>query len=274
VEDHVLHLLSLLEGVLGAKSDRDEVLETVHDGVRDGSKGRETNLETDSGNIRNTLGDNSANISKSHIEDLVLIDKTVVEDDTGDKTVAEGTDVKLRKKGSLRLTDLLTGVDKSGRSKNFDLTLDDLSTDVKSLKEGGLSWLETSGTSRNNNIIRSNSTGLGGGTNLKGGNELTDFGKILIGENKTNVTIKVRDKVLTSRVLMNMVTDGLTHHSLLTHKKDSLATKNTTDLLHLVAANVVALDNDDLVVLIKQVGELLHVFTLSYDLLIRWHWEI
>jgi len=242
--------------------------------MRNRSKSWVTNLKTDSGNVGNTLGDNSAHISKSHIEDLVIIDKTVIINTTGNKTIAEGTDVKLSKKGSLRLTDLLTSMDKSNRSKNFDLTLADLSTDVKSLKEGGLSGLETSGTSRNDNIVGSNSTGLGGGTNLEGGNELTDFAKILIGEDETDVTIEVRDKVLTSGVLVNMVTDGLAHHSLLTHKKDSLATKNSTDLLHLVAANVVALDNDDLVVLIKQVGELLHVFTLSYDLLIRWHWEI
>jgi len=190
------------------------------------------------------------------------------------KTIAEGTDVKLGQKGSFRLTNLLTSMDKSGRSKNFDLTLANLSTDVKSLKEGSLSGLETSGTSRNNNIIRSNGTSLGGCTDLEGGNKITNFVKILVGENKTDVTIKVRKKVLNLRILVDVLTDSLTHHSLLTHKKNGLTTKNTTDLLHLVAANVVALDNDDLGILIKKVLELLEILSLPYNFLLGWHWEI
>jgi len=242
--------------------------------MRNRSKSWVTNLKTDSGNVGNTLGDNSAHISKSHIEDLVIIDKTVIINTTGNKTIAEGTDVKLSKKGSLRLTDLLTSMDKSNRSKNFDLTLADLSTDVKSLKEGGLSGLETSETSRNNNIIRSDGASLGGSTDLEGGNQLTDLTEVLVGEDETDVAIKVRNKVLTGRVLVDVITDGLAHHGLLTHKKDSLATKDSTDLLHLVAANVVALDNDDLGILVKKVLEFLEILSLSYNFLLGWHWEI
>jgi len=274
VEDHILHLLGFLERVLGANSNGNEVLETVHDGVRDRGKGRITDLETDGSDVGDTLADNSANISKSHIKNLAIINETVIKDNTGNKTVAEGTDVELSKKGSLRLTDLLTGVDKSSRGKNFDLTLADLSTDVKSLKEGGLSGLETSETSRNNDIVGSDGTSLGGGTNLEGGNEVTDLAKVLVGEDETDVAIKVRKKVLTGRVLVNVLTDGLAHHGLLTHKKDSLATENGTDVLHLVAADVVALDNDDLRVLIKKVLELLEILSLSYKFLLGWHCEI
>jgi len=274
VEDHILHLLGFLERVLGTNSNGNEVLETVHDGVRDRGKGRITDLETDGSDVGDTLADNSANISKSHIKNLAIINETVIKDNTGNKTVAEGTDVELSKKGSLRLTDLLTGVDKSSRGKNFDLTLADLSTDVKSLKEGGLSGLETSETSRNNDIVGSDGTSLGGGTNLEGGNEVTDLAKVLVGEDETDVAIKVRKKVLTGRVLVNVLTDGLAHHGLLTHKKDSLATENGTDVLHLVAADVVALDNDDLRVLIKKVLELLEILSLSYKFLLGWHCEI
>jgi len=242
--------------------------------VRDRGKGWVTNLKTDGGDVGDTLGDNRANISKSHIENLALINETVVKDDTGDKTVAEGTDVKLGKEGSLRLTDLLTGVDKGNRGKNLNLTLADLGTDVKSLKEGGLSGLETSGTGRNNDIIRSNSTSLGGGTDLEGSDELTDLAQVLVGEDKTDVAIKVRKKVLTGRVLVDVLTDGLAHHGLLTHKKDGLATKNGTDLLHLVAADVVTLDNDDLGILIEKVLELLEILSLLYKFLFGWHCEI
>jgi len=274
VKNHILHLLSLLEGIFGSDGDGNKVLETVHDGVRNGGSGRITNLKTNGSNIGNTLGKNLANISKSHIENLALIDKTMVVNDAGDKTIAEGTDVKLGQKGSLRLTDLLTSVDKSGRGKNFDLTLADLSTDVKSLKERGLSGLETSRTSRNNNIIGSNGTSLGGSTDLKGSDEVTDFVKILVGEDKADVATKVRKKVLNLRVLVNVLTDSLTHHGLLTHKKNTLATKNSTDLLHLVAANVVALDNDDLGILIKKVLELLEILSLTDKLLLGWHCEI
>jgi len=193
---------------------------------------------------------------------------------TGNKTIAEGTDIKLRKKGSLRLTDLITSMDKGNRGKDLNLTLADLGTDVKSLKEGSLSGLETSGTSRNNDIIRSNGTRLGGCTDLEGGNEVTDFMKILVGEDKTDVAIEVTKKVLTGRVLMDVLTDGLTHHSLLTHQKDSLATKDSTDLLHLVAADIVALDNDDLGILIKEVLKLLEILSLLYKFLLGWHCEI
>jgi len=242
--------------------------------VRDGSKGWVTNLKTNSGNVGDTLGDNSANISKSHIENLALIDETMVKDNTGDKTIAEGTDVKLGKKGSLGLTDLLTGVDKGNRGKNLNLTLADLGTDVKSLKEGGLSGLETSGTGRNNDIIRSNSTSLGGGTDLEGSDELTDLAQVLVGEDKTDVAIKVRKKVLTGRVLVDVLTDGLAHHGLLTHEKDGLATKNSTDLLHLVAADIVALNNEDLGILIKKVLEFLEILSLSFNFLHGWHCEI
>jgi len=242
--------------------------------VRDGGEGRITNLKTDGGDVGNTLADNGANISESHIEDLVLINETVVVDDTGDKTVAEGTDVKLGQKGSLGLTDLLTGVDKSGGGENLDLTLADLSTDVKSLKEGGLSGLETSGTSRNDDIVGGDGASLGGGTDLEGGHELTDLAEISIGEDETDVAIEVREEVLAGRVLVDVLTDGLAHHGLLTHEKDGLATKNGTDLLHLVAANVVALDNDDLGVLIKETLELLEILSLPDNLFLRWHCEI
>jgi len=242
--------------------------------VRDRGNGGITNLKTKSSDVGDTLGNNTTNIIKAHVENLALIDETIIIDNTGDKTIAEGTDVKLGKKGSLRLTDLLTGVDKSGRGKNFDLTLDDLSTDVKSLKEGGLSGLETGGTSRNNDIVGSDSTSLGGCTDLEGGNKLTDFAEILVGEDETDVAIKVRKKVLTGRVLVDVLTDSLTHHGLLTHEKDSLATKNGTDLLHLVAANVVALDNEDLGIFIKKSLELLEILSLSYKLFLGRHCEI
>jgi len=242
--------------------------------VRDGSKSRIADLKTKSSDIGHTLGNNLANVSKSHIKNLVLIDKTVVVDNTGDKTIAEGTDVQLRKKGSLGLTDLLTSVDESGRGENLDLTLADLGTDVKGLKEGGLSGLETSGTSRDDNIVGGNGASLGGGTNLEGGDEVTDLVQVLLGEDETDVTIKVRKKVLSLRVLVDVLTDGLAHHGLLAHKKDSLATENTTDLLHLVAADVVALDNDDLGILIKKVLELLEILSLPYNFLLGWHWEI
>jgi len=242
--------------------------------VRDRGNGRITNLKTKSSNVRNTLGNNTANIIKSHIENLALIDETIVIDNTGDKTIAEGTDVKLSKKGSLRLTDLITGVDEGGGGKNLDLTLADLGTDVKSLQEGGLSGLETSGTSRDNDIVGSNSASLGGGTNLQGGNKVADLNKVLLGEDETDVAIKVRQKVLNLGVLVDVLTDGLAHHGLLAHEKNSLATKNLTDLLHLVAADVVALDNDDLGVLIKKVLELLEILCLPHKLLLRWHCEI
>jgi len=242
--------------------------------VRDGSNGWVTDLKTKSGNVGDTLGDNSANIGKSHVENLALIDKTVVIDNTGDKTVAEGTDVKLGKKGSLRLTDLFTSMDKGNRGKDFNLTLADLGTDVKSLKEGSLSGLETSGTSRNNDIVGSDGARLGGGTNLKGGNKITDLTQIVVGEDETDVAIKVRKKVLTGRILVDMLTDGLTHHGLLTHKKNSLTTKNSTNLLHLVAADIVALDNDDLGILIKEILKLLEILSLLYKFLLGWHCEI
>jgi len=242
--------------------------------VRDRGDGRITDLKADSSDVGNTLGNNSANISKSHVENAALIDETVVVDDAGDKTIAEGTDIELGKKGSLRLTDLLTGVDKSGRGKNLDLTLDDLSTDVKSLEEGGLSGLETSGTSRDDNIIGSNSAGLGGGTDLKRGDEVTDLVEVLVGEDETDVAIEVRKKVLNLRVLVDVLTDGLAHHGLLTHEKDGLAAKDRTDLLHLVAADVVALDNDDLGILIKKGLELLEILGLPCKLLLGRHCEI
>jgi hypothetical protein len=242
--------------------------------VRDRCKGWVTNLKTDSGNIGDTLGDNRANISKSHIENLALVDETVVKDNTGDKTIAEGTDVKLGKKGGLGLTDLITGVDEGNRGKNLNLTLADLGTDVKSLKEGGLSGLETSGTGRNNDIIRSNGTSLGRCTDLEGSDEVTDLAQVLVGEDKTDVAVKVRKKVLTGRVLVDVLTDGLAHHGLLTHEKDGLATKNSTDLLHLVAADIVALNNEDLGILIKKVLEFLEILSLSCNFLLGWHCEI
>jgi len=242
--------------------------------VRDGGKSRIADLQTKSSDVGHTLGENLANISKSHIENLALVDKTVIVDDAGDKTVAEGTDVKLGQKGSLGLTDLLTGVDESGGGEDLDLTLDDLGTDVKSLQEGGLSGLKTSGTGRDDNVVGGNSASLGGGTDLQGGDELTDLVEVLVGEDETDVTRKVRKKVLNLRVLVDVLTDGLAHHGLLAHKKDGLATENATDLLHLVAADVIALNNDDLGILIKKVLELLEILSLPYKLLLGWHCEI
>jgi len=239
--------------------------------VRDGSNGRIADLKTDSSNTRDTKSEELLDVVEAHVKNLAVIDKTVVVDNSGDKTVGERKNVKLGKKGSLGGTDTLTGMDKDLISKDLDLTLVDLGGDAESLKEGGLSGLHTSGTSRDDNVVGSNNTDLGRSTNLQRGDEVADLSKITLGEDETDIAVEVGEKVLDLRVLFKIVMDRTTDHGLLAHEKNSLATEGNTDLLHVVAADIVALHKDDLGVLVDKGKELLEELSLLLKLGVRRH---
>jgi len=241
--------------------------------VRDRGDGGIADLETEGSDTRDTEGEELLDVLETHVEDLRVVDETVVVDDGGDKTVGEGEDVELGKEGGLRSTNTLTGLDEDLVGKDLDLTLVDLGGDAQSLEEGSLSGLHTSGTSRDNNVVGSNNTDLGRSSDLEGGDEVADLSKIALGEDEADVAVEVGEKVLDLGVLLKVVVDGTTDHGLLAHKKDSLATESNTDLLHVVAADVVALDKDDLGVLLDKGKELLEELSLLLKLGLRRHFE-
>jgi len=239
--------------------------------VRDRSNGGIADLKADSGDARNTKSEELLDVVETHIKNLAVIDKTVIVDNSGDKTISERKDVKLGKKSGLRSTDTLTSMDEDLIGKDLDLTLVDLSGNAESLEEGSLSGLHTSGTSRDNNVVGSNNTNLGRGTNLQRSDEVADLSEITLGEDETNVAVEVREEVLDLGVLVEVVMDRTTNHGLLAHEKNSLATEGNADLLHVVAADIVALDEDDLGVLVDKGKELLEELSLLLKLGVRRH---
>merc|ERR1712110_1354691 len=106
-------------------------------------------------------------------------------------------------------------------------------------------------TSRDDDITRSEGTGLSGSGNLLLKDDVTDLGEITIGEEKTDVAFEDGEKRLV------LVADNTTNHGVLSHQQDTLAANAGTDLLHVAGTDVISTNNHDFVVLVEQLAELI-----------------
>jgi len=81
----------------------------------------------------------------------------------------------------------------------------------------------------------------------------------------------VREQPLEVGVVVEVTPDGLAHHGVLAHEDDGLAAEGDADLLHLLRADIVGVDQEALGVLIEELNELGEVVRLPGGLVLPHH---
>ena len=265
VSQESLEGLGLIEGE-GLKSDNDgdASLEGVANGVSNGGLSGVANLKRDSSHSVKGLSESGHNDVLVDGKNGSREDGSVVVHRVDDQTVGKGADSELGEEGSLRGTDLVTGLDQLNSGSDLDLTLLNLGRDLKDLEKGGLSRVAASGTGRNHNIDGGDGTGTGRGRHSVGQNDVLDLTKVAVGENHTDISVDLlidgSDGV--AGVGLHEVLQHLTDKGVLSHKDLSLTTHLEAGIVHLLGTDIVDLHEEHLGVGAQQDGESLHVHFL------------
>lgn len=258
----LLEGLGLLEEVVSSQANRNKVLVGVEDNVGEGRERRIVKSEGEGSNVGNTSGEVLEEVLRGGVKELSRVDNSIIEDVGQLQTIGEGTEVQHLHEGSLRGTDLLTFLAKVDVLENFDATSGDLGGNVEGGEEGGLGWLKGGDLLRNNHILRGKDTSLSLGRDTRLQELFTETNQVLLGENKTNVTLDDREEGFPLRVSSQVILDGLSHEGLnwvsmdpyfdavekppnksdftyvSTQENGGTTTEAKTDLLHVVGSNL------------------------------------
>jgi hypothetical protein len=109
--------------------------------------------------------------------------------------ILERIDLKLIEKGSFSASNFVTLEDNLFLSNDFNLSLNNLSLNLKLLEERSLLRIKTGGTSGNGHIIGSNHTRLGRRGSNFGVKDCFNITEVAIGKNKINITFKLVDNL-------------------------------------------------------------------------------
>lgn len=239
------NLLGSLEGVLSGKRDGQNVLVGVDQGVGNGHN---------SGVVEGQ-GDGSDGLDTGHeaVDELRLInvknlggeEVAVVIDGHNSHTVGKRRDVEHVEEGSLGGSDTGTSSNDLDVADDFNGTTGNLGGDTESLEERGLAGFHSGVTSRDNDVLGGEGTGTSGGSNLVGNDDLADFLEVSSSEDESDVALDVREETLELGVLGEDGAEGTADHGVLAHQDNTLATEGGTDLMHLVGANIVDVDQED-----------------------------
>lgn len=239
------HLGRALELVLGSQRDSDEVLVGVDERVRDGGDGRVVEGKRDRSNLLDTGHEAADEEVLADIEHLGAEAVTLVVDLQNAHTVGERRDVEHVEQHRLGGTDTSTTGDDLDVRDDFDRTTGNLGGNTKSLEERGLAWLHTGVAGGNGNVGGGVGTGTSGGGNTVGQDGRAHILEVTGGEDETDVTLDVGHELLELGLLSEDQAQSAADHGVLAHQNDTLAAEGATDLVHLVGADVVDIDNED-----------------------------
>merc|ERR1719245_1552651 len=256
VRQELLQSLRLLEGDLGDGGHGEQVLHAIDDAVRDRGDGGVVDGQTDGSNIGDSGHELLLDVIISDVQDLGVEDGAVVVHLLDEEAVGEGRNLQHVEKGGLGGTNLVTNFDDWNVLDDLNCSLGNLGWDLQSLEERSLLRTHSSVLSWDGHIHGSNGSGLGGGRLLVGQKEIPDGDEFLLGEDKPDVHLDVRQQPLKVWVLLHVATDGLPHHGVLAHQDHGLPSQGNPDLLHLLGANIVGTHDEALGVLLEQVLEL------------------
>lgn len=252
VLDELLDGLSLLEFHIGGGGQSQQIAESIGHAVRHGSDRRVTDRQTDGGQIGNSGLELGAQILGLDVENFGREDGARVVDLLDLESVRERRDVQHVEEGGLGGSDLVAGLQDGNVVDDFDCSLRDLGRNGQGLEEGGLLGSETGVLGWNGDQHGGNGTGTGRSADLRLGQLLADLGQIALGEDESNVALDVGQQLLQLGVVLQMPTDRLTHHRILSHQNDAGSAEQTTDGLHLLGSDIVGLDDEALWVLIEE----------------------
>lgn len=285
VGNAVLELLNLGPGNLGLHGDSQDVLVRVDKRVHDGGKGGEVDSQGDGGNSGNGRGQSLEELLLTNVENAGREGLALVVNLGDAHTVGEGRDVQHVEQGSLGGADLGASLNELEIGGDFNGTTGDLGGDTEGLEERGLAGLHTSVSSGNPDVGGSESTSTGGGGDLVGEDDVSDVLEVVVGENETDVALDERQETLVlggvgneglqgSANLINGVSNpildieerGDPYHGVLAHQDNTLGSQSLSDLVHLLRADIVDLNDEDGAVLLQQALELVEVAGLVCSL--------
>ena len=243
----------------------------VDDGVRSRSQRWVTDLERDGGDVADTAHEAGAEIVVRDVQNGRVEDGAGVVDVANDEAVGERGDVQHVEQRGLGHADLVSLLDEVDIVDDLDGSLLDLGGDVERLEERGLLGAEPGVLGGHDDVQGRESTGLSGGPDLVGQEVVADGDELFLGEDEADVAPDVREQPLEVGVVLQVAPDGLAHHGVLAHEDDSLAAEGDADLLHLLRANIVGVDQEALGVLIEELNELGEVVRLPGGLVLPHH---
>mmetsp|Transcript_14551 Transcript_14551/g.21698 ORF Transcript_14551/g.21698 Transcript_14551/m.21698 type:complete len:237 (+) Transcript_14551:596-1306(+) len=201
------------------------------------------------------------------VKNLSIEDGSIVVNRLEYNSVSERLNAELLQQGSLGSGNLVSLSDKMSIVGHLNLSTGNLSRNLKGLEESCLSGITSSGSLLYDNVSGGDTSNTGRGGTYVGLKNLTNFSKISVGENKSDVSTAESLKLANrcSLVLLAEFTDALTHHGVLSHKKFSLSTEGLTGLLKLGRSYIVYGDNESLGVSSKEFLKLNEVFLFAFS---------
>lgn len=124
---------------------------------------------------------------------------------------------------------------------DFNCSLSNLGWDVQSLEERSLLRAKTCVLGWHDDIQRSQSSGTSWGTDLVGEEKVADVDKFFLGEDKADVALDVLKQLVQLGIVSQVSADGLSHHGVLSHEYNGMATERNADLLHLLGTDIVCI---------------------------------
>ena len=162
---------------------------------------------------------NGSDGARESLEKLALLDVenagregvALIVDLSDTHSIGEGRDVQHVEQGSLRGSDLASGLDELQIGRDFDGTTSDLGGDTEGLEERGLSGFHTSVTSGHKDISGRNGTSTGRSGNLVGENLVTDGFEVTVGEDESDIALDEWEETLVLGGIGEEALDGATN---------------------------------------------------------------
>merc|ERR1719215_1751039 len=184
--------------------------------------------------------------------------------------VLEWLDAKLSQENCGTWSHLVANLQDGELAGQFDLTLDNLRTDVERLEERGLGRVHARGARRQVQVHHGHLAGLGGGRLPELLQDLANVVKAAIrGEDETNVA---QDRAAQGveaciGVLLRAQGQRLSDHRVLAHQDNSPATQLHTDVLHLLRGHMVDANEERTGAVDAKLHQLVEVLLLLSELL-------
>jgi len=79
--------------------------------------------------------------------------------------------------------------------------------------------------------------------------------ELVLEEDESDVSLDVREELSESLVVLDVLSDGLSDHSVLSHENDGLSSEGMSDLGHLSRSNIVDSNDEDVGVLVEELDK-------------------
>ena len=182
--------------------------------------------------------------------------------------IGEGRNSQHVQESGFGHTNFVTSFNQVNVLNNFNCTLGNLGGDVQSLEERSFLRSQSSVLGRNLYIQRSNSSSPGRSFDLICQNHVSDSHKVFLGENESNISLDMGQKQFQLGIVLQMTTNSFSHHGILSHKDDGMASKSNPNLLHLLRSDIVSFDlkrKQKINMIIPQVGNRWQKYILNFS---------